>query len=106
MFKGILLPSLAFASVVAQLQLNVTAVSARDGSSTLECWEVDSPFYMSSDTATAGAIDGAGADRRLRRVDGYRRRTGECHEMHSCIALTYTYALLFPFIPVHSPSES
>lgn len=58
MFKGILLPGLAFviASLAAQLQLNVTAISARDGLSTLECWEVDSPFYISSDTATAGAM--------------------------------------------------
>ncbi|KAK3937558.1 hypothetical protein QBC46DRAFT_415963 [Diplogelasinospora grovesii] len=53
----LLVPTLAFlaASAVAQLRLNVTAIGAQNGILTLECWEVDSPFYTSSDSATVGA---------------------------------------------------
>ena len=40
---------------VAWLQLNVTAIGAQNGVSTLECWEVDSPFYASGDPVVAGA---------------------------------------------------
>ncbi|KAI3335449.1 hypothetical protein F4824DRAFT_501077 [Ustulina deusta] len=36
------------------LNLNVTAISARDGSSTLECWQMDQPF----DTSTEPGISG------------------------------------------------
>jgi hypothetical protein len=52
-----LLAILAFlaASAVADLRLNITAIGAEDGFSTLECWEVDSPFYTSGDSATVGA---------------------------------------------------
>ncbi|KAI1378313.1 hypothetical protein F4677DRAFT_390915 [Hypoxylon crocopeplum] len=42
-------------SGVASLQLNVTAISARDGSSTLECWQVDQPFNISTEPGTSGA---------------------------------------------------
>ncbi|KAI0529982.1 hypothetical protein GGR58DRAFT_495000 [Xylaria digitata] len=38
----------------ASLHLNVTAISARDGSSTLECWQVNQPF----DTSTEPGISG------------------------------------------------
>lgn len=53
-----ILPALIWlvAGVVAQLRLNVTAISAENGSSTLECWEVESPFYISDDPATTGAM--------------------------------------------------
>ncbi|GAW19600.1 hypothetical protein ANO14919_090880 [Xylariales sp. No.14919] len=36
------------------LNLNVTAISARDGSSTLECWQMNEPF----DTSTQPGISG------------------------------------------------
>lgn len=37
------------------LRLNVTAIGAQDGASTLECWQVDSPFDISTDPGTAGS---------------------------------------------------
>ncbi|KAI1763109.1 hypothetical protein GGR53DRAFT_498620 [Hypoxylon sp. FL1150] len=37
-------PFTALMGVSTCLQLNVTAISARDGSSTLECWQVGQPF--------------------------------------------------------------
>ncbi|KAF3059424.1 hypothetical protein GL218_04546 [Daldinia childiae] len=40
----------------ASLQLNVTAVGARDGSSTLECWQMNVPFKTSVDPGTAGGF--------------------------------------------------
>lgn len=36
------------------LQLNVTAIGARNGSSTLECWQIDAPFAISDQAGTAG----------------------------------------------------
>ena len=53
----LLLPTLAFlaASALAHLRLNTTAIGAQNGFSTLECWEVDSPFYTSGDSATVGS---------------------------------------------------
>jgi hypothetical protein len=53
----LLVLTLAFlaSSAIAQLRLNVTAISAENGISTLECWELDSPFYISHDSATVGA---------------------------------------------------
>ncbi|KAB5515620.1 hypothetical protein GE09DRAFT_576139 [Coniochaeta sp. 2T2.1] len=52
-----IVPILAFLAALAdsQLRLNVTAIGAANGVSTLECWEVDSPFHTSSDSATKGA---------------------------------------------------
>ncbi|KAB5514965.1 hypothetical protein GE09DRAFT_1046515 [Coniochaeta sp. 2T2.1] len=49
-----IVPILAFLAALAdsQLRLNVTAIGAANGVSTLECWEVDSPFHTSSDSAT------------------------------------------------------
>ncbi|KAI0204016.1 hypothetical protein F4808DRAFT_365928 [Astrocystis sublimbata] len=39
----------------ASLKLNVTAVGARDGVSTLECWQLDTPFDTSSTPGTSGS---------------------------------------------------
>ncbi|KAI1503942.1 hypothetical protein F5X99DRAFT_373939 [Biscogniauxia marginata] len=39
----------------ASLKLNVTAVGARDGSSTLECWQMDEPFNPSAGPGKAGS---------------------------------------------------
>ena len=36
-------------------KLNVTAIGTRDRASTLECWQVDSPFDLSTDPGTAGS---------------------------------------------------
>jgi hypothetical protein len=48
-----------FASLVtkatAELLFNVTAVGAQNGLSTIECWEVNAPFDVSEDQATAGS---------------------------------------------------
>ncbi|KAI0839542.1 hypothetical protein F5Y06DRAFT_295568 [Hypoxylon sp. FL0890] len=41
--------------LVSSLKLNVTAISARGGSSTLECWQMDKPFDISSQPGTSGA---------------------------------------------------
>ncbi|KAK2759396.1 hypothetical protein FQN54_002874 [Arachnomyces sp. PD_36] len=41
--------------VPTERRLNVTAVSAEYGHSTLECWEVDTPYFVSDDPATIGA---------------------------------------------------
>ncbi|XXH05718.1 hypothetical protein Hte_012154 [Hypoxylon texense] len=40
--------------LASSLNLNVTAIGARDGSSTLECWQMDSPFDTSSQPGTSG----------------------------------------------------
>ncbi|KAI2632618.1 hypothetical protein GGS26DRAFT_591058 [Hypomontagnella submonticulosa] len=40
--------------LAASLKLNVTAIGARDGLSTLECWQTDKPFNTSSQPGTAG----------------------------------------------------
>ncbi|KAI0097212.1 hypothetical protein GGR51DRAFT_566758 [Nemania sp. FL0031] len=39
----------------ASLKLNVTAIGARDGSSTLECWQMDQPFNTSTQPGTSGS---------------------------------------------------
>ncbi|KAI0477557.1 hypothetical protein GGR56DRAFT_692223 [Xylariaceae sp. FL0804] len=38
----------------ASLKLNVTAIGARDGSSTLECWQMDQAFSISAQPGTSG----------------------------------------------------
>ncbi|KAH8163478.1 hypothetical protein CIB48_g4769 [Xylaria polymorpha] len=38
----------------ASLKLNVTAIGARDGLSTLECWQMDQPFDTSTQPGTSG----------------------------------------------------
>ncbi|KAH9892960.1 hypothetical protein F4778DRAFT_749022 [Xylariomycetidae sp. FL2044] len=40
---------------VVSLKLNVTAIGAQDGSSTLECWQVDQPFNVSTEPGTSGS---------------------------------------------------
>lgn len=40
--------------LVSSLNLNVTAIGARDGFATLECWQMDSPFETSSQPGTSG----------------------------------------------------
>jgi len=35
--------------------LNLTAISASNGASTLECWQLSAPFVVSSQAGTAGA---------------------------------------------------
>ncbi|KAI0453351.1 hypothetical protein F5B21DRAFT_479781 [Xylaria acuta] len=39
----------------ASLKLNVTAIGARDGLSTLECWRMDQPFDTSTQPGTSGS---------------------------------------------------
>ncbi|KAI2608592.1 uncharacterized protein GGS25DRAFT_284208 [Hypoxylon fragiforme] len=41
--------SLLAPAVVTSLKFNTTSISARNGSSTLECWEFDGPVSVSSD---------------------------------------------------------
>ncbi|KAI1774294.1 hypothetical protein F4818DRAFT_419524 [Hypoxylon cercidicola] len=53
--KGLLQLALALSLPFASsLQLNVTAIGARDGASTLECWQMDNPFDTSSTPGTSG----------------------------------------------------
>lgn len=42
-------------SAFAELQFNVTALGARKGRTTIECWEVNTSFDLSTDHATAGS---------------------------------------------------
>ncbi|KAI3322019.1 hypothetical protein HD806DRAFT_536491 [Xylariaceae sp. AK1471] len=42
---------------VASLKLNVTAIGARGGSSTLECWQMDQPFNTSTQPGISGSAD-------------------------------------------------
>lgn len=42
------------ASAAAQLRLNITAVGAENGVSTIECWEMDSPSYLHDNSDVAG----------------------------------------------------
>lgn len=44
-----------YASLVASLNLNVTALGAANGASTLECWQLESPFSISAQPGTAGS---------------------------------------------------
>lgn len=39
----------------AALQLNITALSAANNSSTLECWQMETPFTISTQQGTAGS---------------------------------------------------
>ncbi|KAI0398740.1 hypothetical protein F4802DRAFT_592232 [Xylaria palmicola] len=45
----------ALLPLAASLKLNVTAIGAHHGSSTLECWETDQPFDVSSEPGTSGS---------------------------------------------------
>ncbi|KAI1432029.1 hypothetical protein GGR50DRAFT_633769 [Xylaria sp. CBS 124048] len=51
----LLLSVLSVVCDVASLKLNVTAIGARHGSSTLECWQLDNPFVVSDEPGTAGS---------------------------------------------------
>lgn len=56
--KPQILPFLAGALSIrgaACLNLNVTAIGAQHGSSTLECWQMDEPFKISTEPGTAGS---------------------------------------------------
>ena len=56
--KGITQLALALAlqlPVASSLQLNITAIGAQDGASTIECWQMDSPFTTSSTPGTSGS---------------------------------------------------
>lgn len=46
---------LTAASVVTGLNLNVTALGAANGASTLECWQMNAPFSISTEAGTAGS---------------------------------------------------
>lgn len=41
--------------LVAPLSLNVTAIGSQNGASTLECWEMESPFTVSDIPGTNGS---------------------------------------------------
>lgn len=38
------------------IYLNLTAISAVNGASTLECWQLSSPFTLSSQAGTSGSV--------------------------------------------------
>lgn len=44
-----------FSAVVVALYLNITAIGAQNGASTLECWEMETPFS----TSTTPGINGS-----------------------------------------------
>jgi hypothetical protein len=58
--------SLSFAALVGQCcaqlslattpKLNLTALGADKGESTIECWQLDAPFTTSAGAGTAGAL--------------------------------------------------
>ncbi|KAI1391405.1 uncharacterized protein F4822DRAFT_184795 [Hypoxylon trugodes] len=50
------LSSLLFSPATEHLKLNVTAVSARDGRSTIECWQLDQPFSWYPNGAFAASF--------------------------------------------------
>lgn len=47
--------ALAAASLATGLNLNITALSASNAASTLECWQMDTPFSVSSTAGTSGS---------------------------------------------------
>lgn len=51
----LLVAALATARVAYGLSLNISALSASDGESTLECWQMDTPFSISTEDGTAGS---------------------------------------------------
>ncbi|KAI1748168.1 hypothetical protein F4782DRAFT_518425 [Xylaria castorea] len=53
LFRLFALPKLL--QQAASLKLNVTAIGARDGLSTLECWQMDQPFDTSTQPGTSGS---------------------------------------------------
>lgn len=51
----LLVAALATARVAHGLSLNISALSASNGQSTLECWQMDTPFSISTEAGTAGS---------------------------------------------------
>lgn len=45
----------ACAHVAVALQLNITALSAANNASTLECWQMTTPFTISTQPGTVGS---------------------------------------------------
>jgi hypothetical protein len=50
------LPAVAQLNSITTPYLNLTALTAAHGESTLECWQLASPFKQSSDSGTSGAL--------------------------------------------------
>lgn len=42
-------------AAVLALNLNITALGAANNASTLECWQIDTPFAISTQQGTAGS---------------------------------------------------
>lgn len=58
MLAHLLTAAVLLASLLQQsaaLQLNITALGAADNASTLECWQMDTPFTISTQSGTAGS---------------------------------------------------
>lgn len=53
-FLGLLAWGCFRPSVIA-INLNITAVGAQNGASTLECWEMETPFSISNTPGTNGS---------------------------------------------------
>lgn len=52
---ALLLQSLFFIAVAQEERhLNITAIGAANGRSTIECWQITRPFDISTDPGTAG----------------------------------------------------
>lgn len=48
--------ALAYAALAVQaLDLNITAIGAANNASTLECWQMTTPFTISSTAGTSGS---------------------------------------------------
>lgn len=44
------------ATLTSAVKLNITAIGASDGKSTLECWQLDAPFVVSNAAGTKGSV--------------------------------------------------
>lgn len=58
LFFGLVLPLLLLATATTKVAaaefLNITTISAANGESTIECWQLASPFTTSSTPGTSG----------------------------------------------------
>lgn len=56
---GLVLPTAALLAALLQpsvaLQFNITALGAANNASTIECWQMDTPFTISTQQGTAGS---------------------------------------------------
>ncbi|KAL1848874.1 hypothetical protein Daus18300_013486 [Diaporthe australafricana] len=56
---GLLMPTAALLAALLQpsvaLQFNITALGAANNASTIECWQMDTPFTISTQQGTAGS---------------------------------------------------